>query len=137
MMMGPRCAMWSRRGAAGAGMIEVLTVAVIVAVLAAVAVPLFVRQKDDGYRAQTRAALKEAATAMESFSTQHDGSYEGATIERLKADEGLRYAQGLELSLPAAALTAESYCIEASHPELGESWHYSSSGREPRAGPCP
>jgi len=47
-------------------LVEVLVVVVIISILAAIAIPVFMTQRDKGYDAQSVATLKNAATAMES-----------------------------------------------------------------------
>jgi type IV pilus assembly protein PilA len=53
----------------GFTLIELLVVILTIAVLAAISVPVFLRQRERGYVAQSVAALKNAATAAESYAT--------------------------------------------------------------------
>jgi len=59
----------------GFTLIELLVVILIVAILAAVAIPVFLRQREKGYVDQMESALKNAATAAESYATSNNGEY--------------------------------------------------------------
>src|SRR3712207_5109503 len=63
----------------GFTLIELLVVILILAVLAAIAIPVFLRQRERGYEAQMQSALKNAAIAMDAYATDpsSNGSYIG------------------------------------------------------------
>ncbi|MDP9068819.1 MAG: type IV pilin protein [Actinomycetota bacterium] len=132
----------------GFTLIELLVVILIIAILAAIAIPVFLNQRDKGREAQVQAALKNAATAIESYYLDH-GSYEG-----LNADPHLQTklaAQGFPwpswATSPgklAVKSNASSYCIEARHAGLASSnaWYdatYRSEVGSPQPTPnsCP
>src|SRR5918999_1048153 len=58
----------------GFSLIELLVVVVIIAILAAIGIPLFLRQQDKAYAAQAKSALKNAATSIQSYATEHRGN---------------------------------------------------------------
>lgn len=55
----------------GFTLIELLVVVLIIAVLAAIAVPVFLNQRRKAWVSQVESALKDGATAQESWRTDH------------------------------------------------------------------
>jgi type IV pilus assembly protein PilA len=124
-----------RRDEGGFTLIELLVVILIIAILAAIAIPVFLRQREKGWVAQSESALKNAATAEESYLTAN-GEYTD-DVDAL-ADEGLKYAD--DVALTADFTGAQSYCVEAVHAQLDghpqETMHYSSDVGKPETGAC-
>jgi type IV pilus assembly protein PilA len=67
----------------GFTLIELLVVMLILGILAAIAIPAFFNQRDKGTDAQAKAAARTAQTAMETYATDHAGSYDEATATDL------------------------------------------------------
>ncbi len=92
----------------GFTLIELLVVMLILGILAAIAIPAFLNQRQKATDAQTKAMLRTAATAMETYSTDNGGSYAGATGTILN---------GYESTIPASVKITYpgffSYSIEA------------------------
>ena len=72
---------------AGFTLIELLVVMLILGILAAIALPAFFNQKDKAGDAKAKEYAHSAQVAMETYSTDHDGSYEGADDSALIAIE--------------------------------------------------
>jgi type IV pilus assembly protein PilA len=72
---------------AGFTLIELLVVMLILGILAAIALPAFFNQKDKAGDAKAKEYAHSAQVAMETFSTDHNGSYVGATDDELIAIE--------------------------------------------------
>src|SRR6476620_5863659 len=74
-------------GEAGFTLIELLVVMLILGILAAIALPAFFNQKDKAGDAKAKEYAHSAQVAMETYSTDHDGSYLNATDSALIAIE--------------------------------------------------
>lgn len=131
----------------GFTLIELLVVILIIAILAATAIPVFLRQRDKGREAQVRSALKNAAIAIESYYVEH-GTYDTLNAHphlRTKLEpEGFPWPDWADSGRLAVKSTATTYCIETQHPDLSTSndWYqatYRSSVGAPRPTPdtCP
>ncbi|MGH2773150.1 MAG: type IV pilin protein [Actinomycetota bacterium] len=111
-----------RRNQSGFTLIELLVVVLIIAILAAIAVPVFLNQRKRAWISQSQSALKNAATAEESYATANNGSYT-TTLADLTA-------QGYN-SVPNVTITfgtvSAGYCIIATHGLIptGDAWKVS------------
>ncbi len=71
----------------GFTLIELLVVILIIGVLTAIAIPAFLSQKTKANDAGAKSQIGTLQTAMETYATEHDGSYEGAELPLLEAIE--------------------------------------------------
>lgn len=130
----------------GFTLIELLVVMLIVAILAAVAIPVFFRQKEKAHQDQIVSALKNAGTAMESYATEHQGDYsglDGGTGADL-LDQGWNEDSHAYLVYLRIHATNTSWCLEAEHGDAAAAsdWRQAtltSGGGTPQALPdlCP
>jgi type IV pilus assembly protein PilA len=81
----------------GFTLIELLVVIIIIGILAAIAIPVFLNQRQKGYDAGVKSDLRNAATAEETYLTDNNvylsGTFTGAPTEALSS-------AGLKLSTP-------------------------------------
>lgn len=118
----------------GFTLIEILVVILIVAILASIAIPVFLRQREKGLVAQSRDTLKGAATSVESFSLEKGGSYDGADGADSDSPAAPEYQalwnQGFRRPAHVrtqVAATGTGYCITATNADLpvGHDWRVS------------
>ena len=98
----------------GFTLIELLVVVIIIAILAAIAIPVFLKQREKGWQAQAESAAKNAATAMETYGVENNGSYVGATMTKLE-EAGFNNTQKVAVTF---TVNAKAYCIVADHESL-------------------
>lgn len=128
----------------GFTLIELLVVILVIAILAAIAIPVFLAQRQRGWQAQVETTLKNAGTAIESYGAGNEGDFslldgadsaaDNAAYRRI-LDEGLRKSSQVELVVEVPA-GGNSFCIKATHLVMpaGHEWKtatYNSAGGSP------
>jgi type IV pilus assembly protein PilA len=121
-----------RRDEDGFTLIELLVVMVIIGILAAIAIPSFLAQRDKAYQAAEKSDLKVASIAEKAYATDNDGAYT-ADVVSSSTTSGPLFAQGLKTTV-GVTITAtlfkstggtagDSYCLNAVYPSrTGATW---------------
>jgi type IV pilus assembly protein PilA len=123
----------------GFTLIELLVVIIIIGILAAIAIPVFLSQRQKGYDAGVKSDLRNLATAEESYLTDNNAYTD--TVATLTAQDGFKpssdgdYATGgSAANLTVVSDTNQVYCITGVSAS-GKTWFYDSGagGLQPLA----
>ncbi len=108
-------------GEEGFTLIELLVVILIIGILAAIAIPAFLNQKSKADAAAAKTMARTAATAIETYASDNNGSYAGATLSALNSYEpSIAIAPGNGAYMTSVTPTANSYTLVSVAPGSGD-----------------
>ena len=106
----------------GFTLVELLVVMLILGLLAAIAIPAFFNQRDKAKDADAKAHVRTAQTALETYATDNDGKYTGATPTQLKVIEP---TLNDSTNLAVSGLADKTYTVSASSEVADQSFSIS------------
>jgi type IV pilus assembly protein PilA len=95
----------------GFTLIELLVVILIIGILAAIAIPAFLNQKNKANDASAKTQARTGETAAETYSTDSNAGYTGMTIGKLQAIEATLNETGSATLVVTGTPTATEYTV--------------------------
>jgi type IV pilus assembly protein PilA len=114
-----------QRGDVGFTLIELLVVIMIIGILAAIAIPVFLNQREKGYDAQAKSDMRNLAGFEEIYLS--DFNTYGTVAEVMAKEPQVQVSKNVTVSV-VFVNGGTSYCLSATHSGSQATWYYDSIG---------
>jgi type IV pilus assembly protein PilA len=102
-----------RKDERGFTLIELLVVVIIIGILAAIAIPTFLNQREGAQDSAAESDLRNLASAAQAYYADNDGSYADMTKEKLIDNYGYNVTDGVTTTVSAANVTDDGFTANA------------------------
>ena len=121
----------------GFTLIELLVVVIIIGILAAIAVPTFLSQREKAGVSAAKADLRNAAIAQEAWYTDTNAYANDATLKAV-APAGANFKTSGGVTFTVVSSSATAYCMTAVHTNASsQTFSLRNTDGAPVAGGCP
>jgi type IV pilus assembly protein PilA len=97
----------------GFTLIELLVVVLIIGILSAIAIPAFLSQTSKANDSAAKTQAGTLQTTMESYATENNGSFEGATLAALQKIEPTLNDVSTAKAAPVTGLSATAFTVSS------------------------
>jgi type IV pilus assembly protein PilA len=105
----------------GFTLIELLVVILIIAILAAVAIPTFLNQRGKAYDSNAQSMVKSAQVAEETYATSNNGTYTANASDLIAIDPSLGDTTAGTLNAPSG-VSSSGYTVSATAVNSGDTF---------------
>lgn len=120
-----------KRDERGFTLIELLVVVVIIGILAAIAIPVFLGQREKAQNSAAKSQVRQAVTSQEVYRSENP-TY-ATTVTQL---EGVGFRDSTDVPLTIHSASTDNYCMSAKHNNGGDRWYMTATRGTPTTTSC-